>query len=92
MYSVNITCATGSKASMLHKMPEVPPSSCWEQACYTGPPDIVLGCSNVWHMCALNEQPRRKDQNFMQDKLAEQSVLGLYEHGTVASTTPTFSQ
>ena len=25
MYSVNITCATGSEASVLHKMPEVPP-------------------------------------------------------------------
>ena len=39
MYSVSITCATGSKASMLHKMPEVPAL----EACYTGPPDIVLG-------------------------------------------------
>ena len=45
----------------------------------------------MWHMCALHEQPQRTDQNLMQDKLAEQSVLGLYEHGTVASTTPTFS-
>ena len=41
----------------------------------------------MWHMCALNEQPQRTDQNFMQDKFAEQSVLGLYEHGTVAGTT-----
>ena len=62
-------------------------SSCWEQACYTGPPDTVLGCSNVWHMCALNEQPQRTDQNFMQDKLEEQSVLRIYKHGTVAGTT-----
>ena len=35
----------------------------------------------MWHMCALHEQPQRIDQNFMQDKLAEPSVLGLYEHG-----------
>ena len=41
----------------------------------------------MWHMCALNEQPQRTDQNLMQDKLTEQSVLGLYEHGTVAGTT-----
>ena len=41
----------------------------------------------MWHMCTLHEQPQRTDQNFMQDKLAEQSVLGLYEHGTVAGTT-----
>ena len=41
----------------------------------------------MWHMCALHEQPQRTDQNFMQDKLAERSVLGLYEHGTVAGTT-----
>ena len=61
---------------MLHKTPEVPVL----EACYTGPPDIVLGCSNVWHMCTLNEQPQRTDQNFMQDKLTEWSVLGLYEH------------
>ena len=40
----------------------------------------------MWHMCALNEQPQRTDQNFMQDKLAEPSVVGLYEHGTVAGT------
>ena len=45
----------------------------------------------MWHMCTLHEQPQRTDQNFMQDKLVERSVLGLYEHGTVASTTPTFS-
>ena len=89
MYSVNITCATGSKASVLHKMPEVPPPAGSKRA---GPPVIVLGCSNVWHMCALNEQPQRTDQNFMQDKLAEWSVLGFYEHETVAGTTPTFSQ
>ena len=38
-------------------------------------------------MCALNEQPQRRDQNFMQDKLMERSVLGLYEHGTVVGTT-----
>ena len=38
------------------------PASCWKQACYTGPPDIVLGCSNVWHMCTLHEQPQRTDQ------------------------------
>ena len=87
MYSVNITCATGSKASVLHKMPEVPPPAGSMQACYTGPPDIVLGCSNVWHMCALNEQPQRTDQNLMQDKLVERSVVGLYEHGIVAGTT-----
>ena len=37
--------------------------------------------------CALHEQPQRTDQNFMQNKLVERSVLGLYEHGTVASTT-----
>ena len=43
----------------------------------------------MWHMCALNEQSQRTDQNFMQDKLVERSVLGLYEHGTVASTTAT---
>ena len=48
--------------------------------------------STKWHMCALNEQPRRTDQNFMQDKLVEPSVLGVYEHGTVVSTTATFSQ
>ena len=41
----------------------------------------------MWHMCALNEQPQRTDQNFMQDKLTKRSVLGLYEHGTVAGTT-----
>ena len=41
----------------------------------------------MWHMCALHEQPQRTDQNLMQDKLTEQSVLGLYEHGIVASTT-----
>ena len=42
----------------------------------------------MWHMCALHEQPQRTDQNFMQDKLAERSVLGLYEHGTVVSVMP----
>ena len=41
----------------------------------------------MWHMCTLNEQPQRTDQNFMQDKLMERSVLKLYEHGTVAGTT-----
>ena len=46
----------------------------------------------MWHMCTLHEQPQRTDQNFMQDKLTERSVLGLYEHGTVVSTTPTFSR
>ena len=30
----------------------------------------------MWHMCALHEQPQRTDQNLMQDKLVEQSVLG----------------
>ena len=54
--------------------------------CYTGPPDIALGRSNVWHMCTLNEQALRIDQNLMQDKLAERNVLGLYEHRTVVST------
>ncbi len=44
---------------MLHKTPEVPAL----EVCYTGPPDIVLGRSNVWHMYALNEQPQRTDQN-----------------------------
>ena len=79
MYSVNITCATGSEASVLHKMPEVPPPA-------------GSKCATLCYMCALNEQPQGTDQDLMQDKLAEQSVLGLYEHGTVASTTPTFSQ
>ena len=46
----------------------------------------------MWHMCALNEQPQRTDQNLMQDKLVEQSELVLYEHGTVASTMPIFSR
>ena len=41
----------------------------------------------MWHMCVLNEQPQRTDQNFTQDKLTEWSVLELYEHGTVAGTT-----
>ena len=41
----------------------------------------------MWHMCALHEQPQRTDQNLMQDELVERSVLGLYEHGTVAGTT-----
>ena len=61
------------------------------QACCTGPPDITLRCSNVWHTRALNKRSLRTDQNFMQDKLGEWSVLGLFEHGTVASTMPTFS-
>ena len=25
----------------------------------------------MWHMCALNEQPQRTDQNLMQDELVE---------------------
>ena len=92
MYSVNITCATGSKASVLHKMPEVPPPAGSKRATQVHLTLYYIGCSNVWHMCALNEQPQRTDQNLVQDKLAEWSVLGLYEHGTVTSTMPTFSQ
>ena len=70
MYSVNITCATGSKASVVHKMPEVPPPAGSKRATqvhltlYQG----AVTCGTCAHSM-------------------RQSVLGLYEHGTVAGTT-----